>query len=252
MTNSRKIIEAYSVENVSETYDGEIEITDLKDELGTRGHILVVRGDLAYEDRLKQANLPTDLANPKFWMYENLLNSERMQGLLESFPNYNLFEGVGFSALEGPVDLSELSLEPQSFEIKEEGSDDSFVYLSGGMVYQLPYLGVGYRTKAKNSHHGLDIGLNVPWGIRLYTNWLYYFNPEQKNSGYCGLGGSYFPGAHAVMGGVNTLVGYQSETKGGRKQFLQANVDIMMTYSKKTSPHISPIPLITLSYGFGF
>jgi len=100
MSALREIIKAFDVERVSETYQGEVEITDLKDELGTKGHVLVVRGDKAYADRLKQAKLPTNLASPKFWMYENLINSERIQEELKKHPNHKLFDGVGFSGLE--------------------------------------------------------------------------------------------------------------------------------------------------------
>jgi hypothetical protein len=100
MSVLKEIKNAYEVEKVSETYQGDVEITDLKDELGTKGHVLVIRGDKAYEDKLKQANLPTDLANPKFWMYENLIKSKRIQEELKKHPTHKLFDGTGFSALE--------------------------------------------------------------------------------------------------------------------------------------------------------
>lgn len=158
-----------------------------------------------------------------------------------------LVTGIGFSDVSLPEDIS---FEPQDLQIKEEKSDDSFVYLSGGMMYHLPYLGLGYRTKRQKGHSGLDIGLNVPWGVRPYANWLYYFRSEQKNSGYCGLGGSVMPGPSisgdkTLIPGVNTLIGYQFQTKGGRKQFIQGNLDVMLTF-------FMPLPLCTLSYGFGF
>jgi hypothetical protein len=100
MSILKEIKDVYEVEKVSETYQEDVEITDLKEELGTKGHVLVVRGDKAYEDKLKQANLSTNLANPKFWLYENLINSKRIQEQLKKYPNHKLFDGVGFSALE--------------------------------------------------------------------------------------------------------------------------------------------------------
>ena len=103
MIGRKEIVQALDVSDVSdvsETYEGNIQITDLREELGTLGHVLVVRGDLAYEDRLKYAGLPTSLANPKFWLYENLINSPRIQEQLRKHPNHKLFDGVGFSSLE--------------------------------------------------------------------------------------------------------------------------------------------------------
>jgi len=96
MVSLKEIVEAYSVEKISVSYDGEIEITDLKKELGTRGHVLVIRGDLAYANRLNDKSL----ANPKFWLYKNLVNSQRVQEQLRGHPEHKLFDGVGFSALE--------------------------------------------------------------------------------------------------------------------------------------------------------
>ena len=96
MSRLREIIDAYDVESISETYPEAVQITDLQKELGTKGHVLVVRGDKAYEDKLKD----TQLCNPKFWLYENLLGSERFREDLRVNPNHKLFDGVGFSALE--------------------------------------------------------------------------------------------------------------------------------------------------------
>jgi hypothetical protein len=97
MIGMGEINSAFDVSKVSETYPGTVEITDLKEELGTGGHLLVVRGDLAYTDRLGENS---NLANPKFWLYENLINSQRIQKALQENPDYKLFDGVGFSALE--------------------------------------------------------------------------------------------------------------------------------------------------------
>lgn len=90
----RHIKQTLDVDNVTEVYSGPVEITDLKEELGTAGHLLVVRGDLAYSDRVGEKG------NPKFWLYENLLNSERIQKELREHPNFDLFDGVGLSGLE--------------------------------------------------------------------------------------------------------------------------------------------------------
>ena len=50
MMKLKEITQVFDVSNVSEAYHGSIDITDLKDELGTKGHVLVVRGDKAYVD----------------------------------------------------------------------------------------------------------------------------------------------------------------------------------------------------------
>lgn len=97
MINLREISRAFDVSNISEAYPGPVEITDLKEELGTKGHVLVIRGDRAYANRLGD-NAP--VANPKFWLYENLLNSEKAQQELATHPDHKLFDGVGFSSLE--------------------------------------------------------------------------------------------------------------------------------------------------------
>ena len=97
MTNRNEIIQAFDVSDISEAYPGPVYITDLKDELGTKGHVLVVRGDKAYEDSLGDNS---HLANPKFWLYENLINSPRVQEQLRENPNHKLFDGVGYSSLK--------------------------------------------------------------------------------------------------------------------------------------------------------
>src|SRR3989338_3090789 len=97
MMKLKEITQVFDVSNVSEAYHGSIDITDLKDELGTKGHVLVVRGDKAYVDVLGDN---AHLANPKFWLYENLINSPRVQEQLKGNPNHKLFDGVGFSSLE--------------------------------------------------------------------------------------------------------------------------------------------------------
>jgi len=97
MTTRKEIVNALNVKEVSETYPGNVQITDLRKELGTKGHVLVVRGDLAYSDRLGEN---AHLANPKFWMYGNLVNSQRIQEQLRAHPDHKLFDGVGYSSLE--------------------------------------------------------------------------------------------------------------------------------------------------------
>jgi len=92
-----QIVKAFDVSNVSETYSGKVQITDLRDELGTKGHVLVVRGDKAYSDRLSEGE--ADIATPKLWLYENLINSPRVQAQLQAHPDHKLFDGVGFSSL---------------------------------------------------------------------------------------------------------------------------------------------------------
>ncbi len=97
MPTLREIVDAFLIDKVSETYPRSVEITNLKADLGTRGDILVIRGDKAYADELGENK---HLANPKFWLYENLINSPRIQQQLRLYPNHKLFDGVGFSSLE--------------------------------------------------------------------------------------------------------------------------------------------------------
>ena len=96
----REIVDAYCLDSISETYSGAVEITDLKEELGTKGHVLVVRGDRAYSNEIGLEGLPKDIANTKFWMYENLIKSPRIQEALKGHLGSSLFDGVGFSGLE--------------------------------------------------------------------------------------------------------------------------------------------------------
>lgn len=97
MVGIREITNTYDVSPISEVYNGKVEITDLKKCLGIKGHLLVVRGDKACTEELGKEN---DLANPKFWLYENLIKSPRIKEQLAKNPNHKLFDGVGFSALE--------------------------------------------------------------------------------------------------------------------------------------------------------
>jgi len=92
-----KIVNAYDVEGISESYQGPVEITDLREELGTKGHVLVVRGDKAYLDRLSEDE--ADIATPKLWLYENLIKSQEVQEQLRLHPNHKLFDGVSNSSL---------------------------------------------------------------------------------------------------------------------------------------------------------
>jgi len=97
MAGLREIVAAFDVSKVSESYSGPLEITDLKDMLGTRGHVLVVCGDKAYAEELGER---AELANPKFWLYEHLLHSTRVQAELAQNPEAALLDATGFSALE--------------------------------------------------------------------------------------------------------------------------------------------------------
>lgn len=93
----REIIKALSVEDVKEVYSGNVEIEDLKDQLGTEGHLLVIRGDRSYSDH---EDVDENSMNPKFWLYENLINTLRIQEALRQNPEHKLFDGVGLSSLE--------------------------------------------------------------------------------------------------------------------------------------------------------
>lgn len=94
ISDLKKIIECFDPKDVSEVYQGKVELTNLKDELKTQGHVLVVRGDKAYSEKgVKEGN-------PKYWMYGNILDSPKIQNQLTQYPRYKLFDGVGFSGLE--------------------------------------------------------------------------------------------------------------------------------------------------------
>ncbi|MBI4116775.1 hypothetical protein HY449_03470 [Candidatus Pacearchaeota archaeon] len=97
MIGINEIRDSYDVSSVGEIYDRNVEITDLQENLGTKGHLLIVRGDKAYAESLGNDK---DLANPKFWLYENLIKSLRIEEQLALNPSHRLFDGVGFSALE--------------------------------------------------------------------------------------------------------------------------------------------------------
>lgn len=93
----QQIIAAFNVEDVAKIYEREIvEITDLKPKLKTKGHVLLIRGDKAlYEE--------ADISykhNAKFWMFDNILSSDRIQEQLIKNPGKKLFDGVGFSAFD--------------------------------------------------------------------------------------------------------------------------------------------------------
>lgn len=92
-----EIVKAFEVDDIHEKYQGDVQITDLKQDLGTKGHVLVVRGDKALEDQLKEDE--KHIATPKLWVYEGILNSKRVKELLAQSPNHKLFDGVGFSGL---------------------------------------------------------------------------------------------------------------------------------------------------------
>ena len=56
-----------------------------------------MRGDLALAEELPDPNL----ASPKMWVYEGLVASQRVQSALARHPDHKLFDGVGFSGLDG-------------------------------------------------------------------------------------------------------------------------------------------------------
>jgi hypothetical protein len=89
-----KVVKAFDLRDHSECYKGPVLIDDLQKELGTEGHVFVIRGDKAYEPQVGQR------ANPKFWLYENLLNSERIKRWLKHRPDFALFDGTGESSLK--------------------------------------------------------------------------------------------------------------------------------------------------------
>lgn len=93
----KEILSAFAVENVTKRYTSEeIKIIDLRGALRTKGHVFVVRGDLALADQLPYPWL----SSPKMWVYEGLVRSKRIQEAMKAHPDYRLFDGVGFFGLE--------------------------------------------------------------------------------------------------------------------------------------------------------
>lgn len=95
MTLGEKVAACFSVEGITEAYPGPVNITDLREEFGTPGHILAIRGDEACADELGELR---HWASPKMWLFRKRL--EEIQEQLRIFPNRKLFDGVGFSGLE--------------------------------------------------------------------------------------------------------------------------------------------------------
>ncbi len=93
--SSTELVEAFSTKSVTEMYDDAVVLTDLQKTLGTKGHLFVVRGDLAYSNQYDGHAL-----TPKLWVYENMIKSARIQDDIERHPNYAFFDGVGPSGLE--------------------------------------------------------------------------------------------------------------------------------------------------------
>jgi len=92
--NISKVRRAYNLDEITESYLGPVLIDDLKDSLNTKGHLLVIRGDKAYQEEVGENG------NPKFWLYENLLKTKRVSGLLKRRPDFDLFDGTGKSSLK--------------------------------------------------------------------------------------------------------------------------------------------------------
>lgn len=93
--SSAELVEAFSTSSVTEVYGGPVVLTDLRKTLKTEGHLLVVRGDLAYSNEYNGHAL-----TPKLWVYENMVASARIQSAMRDHPNHAFFDGVGPSGLE--------------------------------------------------------------------------------------------------------------------------------------------------------
>ena len=84
--------------SVTEEYESPVQLTNLKDIFGTSGNIIVIEGDRAYS---KQEVKDQKILNPKFWVYENIIKSARVQKDMEAHPNAPFIAGVGPSSFEG-------------------------------------------------------------------------------------------------------------------------------------------------------
>lgn len=93
--SSAELVEAFSTSSVTEVYGGPVVLTDLRESLKIEGHLLVVRGDLAYSNEYNGHAL-----TPKLWVYENMVASARIQNAMREHPNHAFFDGVGPSGLE--------------------------------------------------------------------------------------------------------------------------------------------------------
>ena len=82
------------MDRITQSTELDVELTDLKDTLGTKGHLLVVRGDR------------TPLGSHKYWQYHHLIGSERIQERLQAYPDKVLFDGAGLNGLEAIAHFS--------------------------------------------------------------------------------------------------------------------------------------------------
>ncbi len=92
-----EIIRGFDVRDVSKEYEGEVVIDNLREKLGTRGNILVIRGDKALYDELSHSEKA--ISTPKLWIYEGIINLPEVRRLLEESQEHGLFDGVGYSGL---------------------------------------------------------------------------------------------------------------------------------------------------------
>lgn len=160
---------------------------------------------------------------------------------------------------------------------------DSYAYLSigvGPLPSLLPNFNYGWRQQC--GHHGIDIGANVATAfvatqLKGYANWLYYFNPSLCSQTYCGLGASVGTwlikgDRNVVIAQPNILLGRSFMSDTGDRTFLQAEVswptilststrchakhgDVNLHHIRGTHRHnnlLWKLPLVTVSYGWGF
>ncbi len=143
----------------------------------------------------------------------------------------------------------------------------------GALPNLLPTFSGGYRMQS--GHWGIDLPLQVTTAGAPFTMASasvighYYPAPNVKSEMYLGLGASagiafssgnsWYPkesvwpskwSRHDWTVSPVAVIGHQYHTAGGQKRFVEAQVKVP-TYAFDTEKTID-IPLVTVSYGFGF
>ncbi len=135
---------------------------------------------------------------------------------------------------------------------------DSYGYFGvgiGPLILPLPNATLGFRTQKE--HFGFDFGTSVATAgvlthLKGFANVLWYPAPSKQDQFYMGLGACGGPwissNEAAFVGGGNIVIGNEFSRK-NNKSFFQANIVYPTFFMVGV---IYTIPLVTLSYGWGF